>query len=498
MPSEMISEIVSRVLILAQWATLIYFLTINSFYVLLLAAACWELWKHNSQAQQSSMLRLLGSKVAPSISVLAPAFNEAATITDSVKGLLALYYPNLEIIVINDGSSDATLEILIQEFDLEPIENVYQRRQDALQTKAVVGRYRSRNHPNFVVVDKVNGGKADALNAGLNQASGQLVCAVDADTLIEPDAMQRMVRPFLARDDVLAAGGTIRVANGCTVRGGRVVATPVPHHFLAGFQVLEYLRAFLFGRLGWNRLGGNLVISGAFGLFRSEAVVDIGGYAHDAIGEDMELIMRLRTRSYERKVCHRVEFIPDPVAWTQVPESLRALGGQRDRWHRGLAEVIWRYRRALLNPRYGALGMVVFPYFLFVELLAPAVEALGLLVIIAGFALGIVNLPFASLFLLVAYGYGLILTASTLVMEEVNYHRHDGFKDRLLLVTWAIILENFGYRQLTVFWRLKGLVRFVLGRTDWGAIERQRFNSPEAQPDTANLKNTPVHAPAWA
>jgi len=251
-------------------------------------------------------------------------------------------------------------------------------------------------------------------------------------------------------------------------------------------HVLEYLRPFLFGRLGWNRLGGNLVISGAFGLFRSEAVVDIGGYAHDAIGEDMELIMRLRTRSYERKVCHRVEFIPDPVAWTQVPESLRALGGQRDRWHRGLAEVLWRYRRALLNPRYGALGMVVFPYFLFVELLAPAVEALGLLVIIAGFALGIVNLPFASLFLLVAYGYGLILTASTLVMEEVNYHRHDGFKDRLLLVTWAI-LENFGYRQINVFWRLKGLVRFVLGRTDWGAIERQRFNSPKAQPDTANL-----------
>ena len=337
---------------------------------------------------------------------------------------------------------------------------------------------------------------------------------------------------------VLAAGGTIRVANGCVVRGGRVVATPVPHHFLAGFQVLEYLRAFLFGRLGWNRLGGNLVISGAFGLFPSETVVEIGGYAHDAIGEDMELIMRLRTHSYESKGRHRVEFIPDPVAWTLVPESLRALGGQRDRWHRGLAEVLWSYRRGLLNPRslagnpdspqavvfltsiideivgvatdyvdyhaishwntsalcsakpgqwlsgqtsrYGALGMVVFPYYLLVELLAPAVEALGLLVIIAGFAMDIINLPLASLFLLVAYGYGLILTASTLVMEEVNYHRHDRFKDRLLLVTWAI-LENFGYRQLTVFWRLRGLVRFVLGRTDWGPIERQGFNSPEAR-----------------
>jgi len=206
--------------------------------------------------------------------------------------------------------------------------------------------------------------------------------------------------------------------------------------------------------------------------------VDSGGYANDAIGEDMELIMRLRTRSYERKVRHRVEFIPDPVAWTQVPESLRALGGQRDRWHRGLAEVLWRYRRGLLNPKYGALGMVVFPYFFFVELLVPAVEALGLLVLIAGFALNIINLPFASLFFLVAYGYGLILTASTLVMEEVSYHRHDGFKDRLLLVTWAI-LENFGYRQFTVFWRLRGLVKFVLGRTDWGTMVRQGFNNPE-------------------
>ena len=479
-PPGLIAEIVSQILIFAQWGTLIYFLVINSFYVLLLAAACWELWKHNNQAQQSSMLKLLGSKVAPSISVLAPAYNESATITDSVKGLLALYYPNLEVIVINDGSSDATLEILAKQFALDPLENIYGCHLDALETMEVLGRYRSRNHPNLVVVDKKNGGKADALNAGLNQATGQLVCAIDADTLIEPDALQRMVRPFLARDDVLAAGGTIRVANGCVVRGGRVVATPVPHHFLAGFQVLEYLRAFLFGRLGWNRLGGNLVISGAFGLFPSETVVEIGGYAHDAIGEDMELIMRLRTHSYESKGRHRVEFIPDPVAWTLVPESLRALGGQRDRWHRGLAEVLWRYRRGLLNPRYGALGMVVFPYYLFVELLAPAVEALGLLVIIAGFAMDIINLPLASLFLLVAYGYRLILTASTLVMEEVNYHRHDRFKDRLLLVTWAI-LENFGYRQLTVFWRLRGLVRFVLGRTDWGPIERQGFNSPEAR-----------------
>lgn len=454
-----------------EWAVLAYFLLANSVYAVLLLSAAWEMLWHARQVRGEDHWRMLGSRVAPRISMLAPAYNEAATIRESVQALLALYYPNLEVVVVNDGSQDATLTVLQESFELVPIHPIYRRQID---TKPVGGLYRSRKHPGLLVVDKANGGKADALNAGLQLASGELFCAMDADTLIEPDALLRMVRPFLMRDDVLSAGGTVRVVNGSQVQGGRVVIPCMPRRILAGFQVVEYLRAFLFGRLGWNRLGGNLIISGAFGLFRREAVIAAGGYAHDTVGEDMELVLRLRRHGYETRGPHRVAFIPDPVAWTEVPESLQVLGRQRDRWHRGLADSLWRHRRVLLNPRYGMMGLVTYPYFFFVELLAPVAEALGLLGLAVGLSLGILDVSFAVLFFLVAYGYGLLLTTFTLVLEELSFHRYAGLRDRLLLVAWAL-LENLGYRQLTVFWRLRGLGKFWGGRTDWGVMERRGF-----------------------
>jgi cellulose synthase/poly-beta-1,6-N-acetylglucosamine synthase-like glycosyltransferase len=253
-----------------------------------------------------------------------------------------------------------------------------------------------------------------------------------------------------------------------------VVETAVPRRAVAGFQVIEYLRAFLFGRLGWNRLGGNLIISGAFGLFRREAVLAAGGYAHDTVGEDMELVFRLRRRGWEERGPRRVDFIPDPVAWTEAPASLRVLGRQRDRWHRGLADVMWRHHTLLFNPRYGALGLVAYPYFFFVELLAPVIEVMGLGGLVAGFTFGAFNVPFAVLFFLVAYGYGLVLSTFTLVLEELNFNRYDSFRDRLLLLLWAV-LEPLGYRQLTVIWRLRGLSKFMRGRKDWGVMVRRGF-----------------------
>jgi cellulose synthase/poly-beta-1,6-N-acetylglucosamine synthase-like glycosyltransferase len=262
--------------------------------------------------------------------------------------------------------------------------------------------------------------------------------------------------------------------NGSSVSQGRVIACRIPRRALAGFQSVEYLRAFLFGRLGWNYLGGNLIISGAFGLFKREAVMAVGGYTSATVGEDMELVVKIRRRGYEQNNVQRIEFIPDPVAWTEVPESLRNLGRQRDRWHRGLADVIWRHRGLFLNPRYGVLGLVVYPYFVFVELLAPVVEAAGLLGVGLGFAFGIVDVSFAILFFCAAYGYGLILSIATLVMDEVIYRRSETLGDRVVLLAWAL-LEPIGYRQCTVVWRLRGLLRFCLGRTDWGVMDRRGF-----------------------
>jgi cellulose synthase/poly-beta-1,6-N-acetylglucosamine synthase-like glycosyltransferase len=439
--------------------------------MILLVSSLLELRRHMLLIADESRHLLLSSTLSPTISILAPAFNEEASIEGSLRALLALQYPQLEVIVISDGSKDQTVQVLIDRFDLVPVKTIYEQR---IQTKPVRALYRSSTYPALVVVDKENGGKADALNVGLSFAQGELVCAMDADTLIEADGLQRMVRPFLYATDVVATGGTIRVVNGSEVKSGRVVKTRVPTNALAGMQVVEYLRAFLFGRLGWNRLGGNIIISGAFGLFRREAVMDAGGYLHDTVGEDMELVLRLKRLSYEHGGPGKIAFVPDPVAWTEVPESLKILGRQRDRWHRGLADVLWRHKRMLLNPRYGVTGLVVFPYYAFVELLAPVIEAAGLLTLALGLIFGIIDWNFAALFYLTAYGLGTALTAFTLILEDLSFHRYETFRDRALLFWWAL-LENLGYRQLTVYWRLRGLWKFLRGKKDWGAMERKGF-----------------------
>ena len=455
-----------------EWVILFYFVAVNSFYVVLLASAGREMWEHAVGTRGESRARLLGSPAVPRIGILAPAYNESATIEDSVRGFLALLYPNLEVVVVNDGSPDGTIDVLKRCFELTPVHTVYDQQ---IPTKPVRQLYRSSLHPNLLVVDKENGGKADALNVALNFSTADLVCSIDADTLIEPDSLQRMLRPFLRSRRMVAAGGTIRVANGATIRNGRILELHAPRTPLAGFQVIEYLRAFLFGRLGWNRLGGNLIISGAFGLFRRDAVLRIGGYLHDTVGEDMELVLRLRRYGYDHDVERDVSFMPDPVAWTEVPESARVLGRQRDRWHRGLADVLWRHRAVLFNPRYGAMGMVAFPYFVFVELLAPVIEAVGLVGCVLALTVGAVDVQFAVLFLLLAYGFGLLLSVLTIVLEELSYHRYSGLGDRALLLMWAA-LENVGYRQLTVVWRLRGLRKYLQGRKDWGAMERRGLN----------------------
>ena len=235
-------------------------------------------------------------------------------------------------------------------------------------------------------------------------------------------------------------------------------------------------------------MGGNLIISGAFGLFRRDAIINAGGYVHDTVGEDMELVVRLRRKGYEEGGPRRVDFIPDPVAWTEVPESLKVLGRQRDRWHRGLADVLWRHRKVLFNPRYGTMGLVAYPYFLFVELLAPIVEAFGITILVVSYFLGAIDLSFAILFLLVAYGYGLVLTTFTLALDEISYHRFESVSDRLLLLLW-VMLENLGYRQLTVIWRLLGLIKFVQGRKDWGKMERVGFSAVDADVEAKQEPN---------
>jgi cellulose synthase/poly-beta-1,6-N-acetylglucosamine synthase-like glycosyltransferase len=451
-----------------------YFLALNTFYAVLLVLAIPEIWEQTRLAEDEDFQRLMQSDALPPITILVPAHNESATIETSVTAILTLEYRNFEVVVVNDGSKDETLERLRHAFDLYEVPCTYR---ETIPTQALRAVYRSRTRTRLLVVDKDNGGKADSLNAAINASRFPLVIAVDADTLIEPDALLRLTRPFLLGARIAAVGGTVRVANGCVVKDGRVTDARVPRRFLPGIQVVEYLRAFLFGRLGWNRLGGSLVISGAFGLFRKDYLYAIGGYRVASVVEDLDLVVRLHRHLQQHKIPYEIAFIPDPVAWTEVPESGRILSRQRERWHRGLIAAMWQYKGMLFNPRYGRVGLIAMPFFTFGEMLAPLVEVLGYGVTVLGLAYGAIDTTFALLFLVVAWGYGMLLSIWAVVLDEVSFRRYGRLGDLVRLLLYAT-LETFGYRQRTVWWRLKAFVNVWKRRQGWGEMVRKGFATP--------------------
>lgn len=458
-----------------------YMLLVNSFFALLLVLAGPQLFAHWRFGSEDVLARSLTSAAVPRVSILVPAHNEAVTIVDSLRALLTLQYPYFEVILVNDGSKDDTMARLIAAYDLYEVPPAVMRR---LRTERVKAYYRSRTWTKLLVVDKHNGGKADALNVALDAARFPYVLACDADTLIEPDALLRLARPFLFDQKIAAVGGTIRVVNSCTVREGRVVEARVDSRWLAGIQTVEYLRAFLFGRLGWNLLGGNLIVSGAFGLFRRDYLTEILGYATSTVTEDFELIVRLQRHLREQGGTARVVFIPDPVAWTEVPTSVAVFGRQRERWHRGLISTMVAHRRVILNPAHGATGLIAMPYFLFAELLAPVVEAAGLVITAICTATGLLSVRFAVAFFVAAYLFGTLLSLAAILMEEVSFHRYRRPRDTARLV-WFAFIEPFGYRQVTVWFRLKAFWRYFKGDHSWGRMKREGFATAAVPPPVA-------------
>jgi cellulose synthase/poly-beta-1,6-N-acetylglucosamine synthase-like glycosyltransferase len=415
------------------------------------------------------------SKAAPPIALLAPAYNEALTIVESVRSLLSMRYPEFEIIVINDGSTDQTLEILIDTFQLAPTQA---RDYELVVDHALIlGIYASNIHQRLLVIDKDNGGKADALNAGLNLATAPIVCSMDADSLLEPDALLRAVQPFLEDPQrVIAVGGTIRVANGCTIADGRIVKVGAPRNLLALMQTVEYLRAFLMARLAWSQIGALTIISGAFGLFRRGAVLEVGGYAHGTVGEDMELVVRLHRHFRNLRKPYRIAFVPEPVCWTEAPESLKVLSRQRARWHRGALETFVRHRKMAFNPKYGAVGMIGFGWIVLSDVIGPPTEMLGYVLIPLWWSIGALSLDYLLAFLGVTFAFGVALSVGALALEESELHRFPRTRD-LLVLTGAAILENLGYRQLNQLWRLQGTLQWLRGAQTWGEMTRKGFKA---------------------
>lgn len=453
---------------------LAYFLLLNGTYIAMNFISFASVRSYESEMQAVRYEEIFRSSFYQPISVLSPAYNEEPTIVSAVQSLLQLRYPEFDVIVINDGSTDKTLDVLIEAYSLKKIPRTYAKKIDFEPIKAI---YASPDFPELIVIDKVNGGKADALNAGITVSTYPLFCTLDADSLLERDCLLKVSRPFIEHPDVVAVGGIVRIANGCDIRYGEVVNVGIPKSGLARFQVVEYLRAFLFGRVGWASINALLVISGAFGLYKKQTVLEAGGYKTHSVGEDMELVVRMHRylRSIKRK--YRIVFLPDPVCWTEVPEDLKTLGKQRSRWQQGLAEALSSNRRMLLNPRFGAVGLLAMPFFFFMEMLGPVVEFTGYFVFLASWYFGLVSPFFALLFLGAAILLGVVLSTGSLVLEEMTFRRYPRLSDILVLFVYSV-LESFGYRQLHTWWRLRGLVRSLTGKHSWGEMERKGFAPP--------------------
>ena len=451
-----------------------YYLASNIAYLIMLLIALKTSAKHQHFLESYHLDWMKETDLAPPITIIVPAHNEEKSIRVAVRKLVELDYPELEIVVVNDGSHDRTLEELQQEFRLRPVRARYISEVKSAPVRAF---YRSETEPTIVVLDKeAAGSKADAINAGLNVATSPYVCVVDADSVLERDSLLRIMLPVVQDPErVVAVGGIVRVLNGSQVEGSHLLAR-LPKKSIEVIQVIEYLRAFLIGREAWAQGNMLTIIAGAFGVFRTDLVRTVGGYRARAIGEDIDLVARLHRYLLELGASYRISFVPDPVSWTEVPSDLRSLARQRARWHKGLIDVLWMNRDMLMRPRYGRIGCFALPYLWLFELMAPVIEVLGMATILLAAMLGSLSRPFLLQFLLFGYAFATMISIGSVLQEEITYRRYSDWRDMARLISYCF-LEHFPYRQMHMFWRLKGLWQYLRGDHAWGSLKRKGLQS---------------------
>jgi cellulose synthase/poly-beta-1,6-N-acetylglucosamine synthase-like glycosyltransferase len=439
---------------------------------MLLTVSLVAILRHQHRVKYSPLRDFRSSPETPPVSILMPVYNEERIVIRSIQAALAIDYPLFEVILINDGSEDGTLARVIDMFQLKKIDRVY--RSFLKKTEQVKAFYYNERTPNLLVIDKHRGGKSDALNCGINASRSPYFCSVDADSLLEKDALIRLMTPILeSRVPVIACGGVVRVLNGVQLENEITIKEiDLPEKPIILFQIVEYLRGFLFGRVGWDTLNSLLIISGTFSLFHKATVIEAGGFRVGNVSEDMEMIVRLHRTKLKQRKPYRIRFISDPICWTEVPEHVTMLARQRRRWHLGLIQSIVQNREMLFNPRYGKIGMLVMPYYVFFEIIGPLIEILGYIVVVLSYVVGLLAVKYMVLFITLAIFYGIFLSTAGIFLEELTYRRYPAWRHMFELLLYGV-LENFGYRQVNSFWRLQALIQFLTGRTGWEHVQNK-------------------------
>jgi cellulose synthase/poly-beta-1,6-N-acetylglucosamine synthase-like glycosyltransferase len=452
------------------WTIAFFMMIVISFYSIILTISLFQLRKGYLLDREQVYEDYMNDFYMKPVSIIVPAFNEEAGIVQSVRSLLSINYPLFEIIVVNDGSTDGTLHKIVDQYSMEKV-NVVVRKQ--ISTKPIKGIYQSTVLPNLFLVDKENGGKADALNVGLNFSHYPYFCSLDGDSVLEQDAFLKVMKPIIdSNEEVIASGGSIRIANGCQIENGHVLSVRLSDKPIVVMQIIEYLRAFLMGRIGLSRHNLLLIISGAFGVFSKNWVIKVGGYNTRTVGEDMELVVRLHKLLKEQKLQKKIVYVQDPVCWTEVPEDTKFLRNQRRRWHRGLFESLWMHRKMALNPKYGSIGMISFPYFWIVEFIGPIVELSGYLFMILCLFFGGIYIEFSILLFLLSCLYGSLFSMAAVLMEEWSVTKYTKVSDILKLFLYSMT-ETLWYRPLTVLWRCEGIFQVFRGEMGWGEMQRK-------------------------
>lgn len=466
----MLSILLTGIMTTYAWFIAIYMMVVIVFYSSILFISAFALRREFQLDRKQTYDDYLSDYNSKPISIIVPAYNEEAGIIQSVRSLLSINYPSYEIIVVNDGSKDQTLEVMITQYDMVEVHKVIRKQ---IETKPIKRIYQSRLLPYLFLVDKDNGGKADALNVGLNFSHFPYVCSLDGDSVLESDAFLKVMKPIIdSNEDVIASGGSIRIANGCEIENGNIKNIGLSNNPLVIMQIIEYLRAFLMGRVGLSKHNLLLIISGAFGVFSKHWVLQAGGYKTDTVGEDMELVVRIHRLLKEKKLDKKIVYVPDPVCWTEVPESITYLRRQRSRWHRGLFESLWIHRKLTFNPRYGSIGFISLPYFWIVEFFGPVVELSGYLFIVLSSFLGGVYIEFAILIFFLSCLYGSFFSMAAVLLEEWSLRRYPRIGQILKLFVYSLT-ETLWYRPLTIYWRCEGIWQKIKGETGWGEMKRK-------------------------
>lgn len=447
-----------------------YFVIGNGTYTVLMLFSVVSVWLHRRRRTYEGLQQLRDSTLTPPVTIIIPAWNEEDVIVDSVRSVLQTDYPGIHVCVVDDGSSDETLARLLTTFAMIPAFRISRPR---LPSRPLRGFYVSPEIPALLVISKERGGKPDALNAGVNHCRTPYFCTLDADCVLDPDAILRLMRPVLrSRVPIVASGGLVRVLNGCTVVGGRITKVGLPRGALERFQVVEYLRSFFFGRTGWSLAGGTLIMSGAFAMFHRETAIEAGGFNLDTVTEDMELVIRLQRWAVDRGRRVRISFTSDPVCWTQCPATAAMLARQRRRWQLGLLQTMRKASGMFFNPSFGVVGLISLPFH-------ALVEPMGYLIIPLATWLDPARLRFLVPVVLLSLAYSGFLSVSAVALEEVTYHRYSSARELATLLAYAL-LENFGYRQLVLWYRFQGVVRFLTGFRKWEKVVHVAAHSEAA------------------